>query len=132
VAKQYQELIAWQMAEAFKEEVTKLVLGSSAIRGNLAYRNQLLSAAQSIAANIAEGFLRNSPGDFKRFLNIALGSLGEAEVRLRDGIRLSYFNSVDCELAFRYGRRCAVASTRLRGKQDEFIRQAKTSKPPRT
>ena len=68
-----------------------------------------------------EGFLRNSPGDFRRFLAIALASLGEAEVRVRDGIRLGYFPPDACTQAFRHGRRCAVAASRLRKAQLPFM-----------
>jgi len=111
--RRYQDLIAWQMAEAFKTEVLRIVTASPRACADLRYKDQLFSAAQSVSANIAEGFVRGSPGDFRRFLRISLGSLGEAEVRLRDGIALSYFPDRDCELAFQYGRRCAVASTKL-------------------
>ncbi len=121
-ASKYQELIAWQRAEAFKEIVVTLLEASPAARNDWPYRNQLLQATQSVAANIAEGFLRDSPGDFRRHLAFALGSLGEAEVRLRDGIRLGYFQADDCAEAFRNGRRCAVASRRLRASQLAFMK----------
>jgi four helix bundle protein len=103
--RRYQDLIAWQMAEAFKNEVFRIVLASPRACADRRYKDQLLAAAESVSANVAEGFVRGSPGDFRRFLRIALGSLVEAEVRLRDGIALSYFGDRDCELAFRYARR---------------------------
>jgi len=113
VARRYQDLIAWQLAEAFKGEVFRLVNQSKQTL-DLRYRSQLLDAASSVAANIVEGFLRYSPGDFARYLAISLGSLGEAEIRLRDGIRLGSFSEADCSLAFQFGRRCAVATLRLK------------------
>ena len=129
--RRYQDLIAWQMAEAFKSEVFKLVLGSRGASADLRDRSQLLAAAQSVTANIAEGFLRNSPAEFRRFLGIGLGSLGEAEDRLRDGILLGDFAPENCEEAFRFARRCAMACVRLREAQLAFI-APKPRKPPRT
>jgi four helix bundle protein len=127
--RRYQELIAWQMAEAFKKEVVALVRASPGATADLRYKGQLLAAAQSVTANIAEGFLRDSPGDFRRFLAMALGSLGEAEGRLSDGVQLGYFTQRNCDAAFRYGRRCAVACSRLKKAQLAFMRPRT---PPRT
>jgi len=39
--------------------------------------NQLIGAAYSVHANIAEGYCRNSLADYLHFLNIAQSSLGE-------------------------------------------------------
>jgi hypothetical protein len=64
-----------------------------------------------------EGFLRFSVGDFKRFLDYSLGSLGEAEGRLEDGIQLGYFDRGSCENAFRFAKRCLAATIRLKRSQ---------------
>ena len=121
MARRYQELIAWQLADAFKNEITALIKNTPRAWDDRAYRSQLLGAAQSVPVNIAEGFLRKSPGDFRRFLSISLGSLGEAESRLRDGIGLGYFSEHQCAEIFRLGRRCAMACVGLRKAQESFL-----------
>lgn len=116
-ARHYKELIAWQLAEQFKNEVYGVLQASTRASQDQPYAQQLTGAASSVTSNIAEGFLRFAPGDFKRFLDYALGSLGEAEGRLADGIQLGYFEAVSCEKAFRFAKRCLVATVRLKQSQ---------------
>jgi four helix bundle protein len=93
-ARHYKELIAWQLAQQFKTEVFALVQTSQRASNDRPYAEQLTGAASSVAHNIAEGFLRFGPREFRRFLDYALGSLGEAEGRLEGGIQLGYFDRV--------------------------------------
>jgi four helix bundle protein len=118
-ARHYKELIAWQLAEQFKTEVFALVRASQRASDDRAYAQQLTGAASSVTHNIAEGFLRFGGGEFRRFLDYALGSLGEAEGRLADGIQLGYFDAVACETAFRFAKRCLVATVRLKRSQQD-------------
>ncbi len=55
--------------------------------------SQLRRAAISVASNIVEGCARNSQADFRRFLDIAFGSLRETEYQLTIASRLNYLSN---------------------------------------
>jgi four helix bundle protein len=116
----HRDLIAWQLADQFKSEVIRLVKSNPAAWGDLRYRSQLVASSTSVTANLVEGFRRYSSGEFPRFIDYSLASLGEAEQRLRDGIELGYFKGKDCEAAFLLARRCLTASIRLKQSQRRF------------
>jgi four helix bundle protein len=114
----HRDLICWQLAEAFKKEVFRLVRSSRAIQRESKYRSQLIESASSVSKNIVEGFRRFKRGYIKEFFSYALASLHEAEARLRDGIELGYFDAKDCQEALRYAKRCTVATVRFKRSQD--------------
>ncbi len=115
--RRYQDFIAWQLGEAFRLDVYRLVLGSEQAAQDLRYRGQILDAADGIGANIAEGFLRYSRPDFCRFLDYAIASLGEAERRLVNGIDRQYFDRASCSEALRLARRATKAMINLKRSQ---------------
>lgn len=76
--KSFRELIVWQRAV----ELSKLTYPIVKTIPEYSYRDQINRAILSISNNIAEGFGRNSKREFKRFLNIALGSTYEVHSML--------------------------------------------------
>ena len=130
--RRYKDFDAWQLAEAFKKEVFRLVRHSPGASRNFKYRDQLREAAGGISKHIAEGYLRCAPLDFAHFLDYALGSLAEAEERLGDGVELEYFSEPDCREAFRFAKRCTVATGRLKQSQLRYAEQLRLQKrlPP--
>src|SRR3989338_7902174 len=56
--------------------------------------SQMIRAANSIHANIAEGFTK-TPNDFKRFLGIAIGSCNELMSHIIDAHRIQLIGEKD-------------------------------------
>ncbi len=87
--KTYRDLIVWQKSMDLvlmvyeitnqfpREEVYNLT-------------SQIRRSAVSIPRNIAEGYGRNSSGDYVRFLQIASGSLYEFQTQLEISFRLDF------------------------------------------
>jgi four helix bundle protein len=112
-ARKIDDLVAWQLAQAFKVEVYRLVNNSPGARADVRFTGQIRDAAASVGMNVAEGFYRFGAAEFRRFLSIALASLGEAVLWIRDGIDRGHFDEASCELAFNLSKRCRIATLRL-------------------
>ena len=63
-------------------------------------KSQLSRAEISVPSNIAEGCSRNSEVEFKRFLEIALGSLFEVETQLIISEELKFLDSDELKSIF--------------------------------
>jgi len=55
---------------------------NTALSRDFGLRNQLQRSAVSVMANIAEGFERKNPNEFRHFLRIARGSCAEVQSHL--------------------------------------------------
>jgi four helix bundle protein len=89
--KSYRELIIWQKSIQIVTNIYKLTRNfpKKKLFGLI---SQMRMCTISIPSNIAEGFGRNSQGDFKRFLNIALGSTYELKTQIEISLNLEYLN----------------------------------------
>jgi four helix bundle protein len=129
-AKCLDELVAYQFAVEFKDEVFKLLNASQAAQRDHRFFSQLSKAASGVTGSIAEGFHRFLPGEFAQFLRYALASLAEAEIRINDGIALKYFAATDCTMAFTWARRCRGATRNLHASQRRTIAKRNQTSPP--
>src|SRR5256885_9168487 len=75
----YMNLIVWQKAI----DLFELALRVSFVEGKIDFklRSQLVDAAQSVSANISEGYGRRSVNEYIQFLYYALGSMAETMTR---------------------------------------------------
>ncbi len=82
--------------------------------------DQVRRAAQSVTANIAEGFEREGNREFVQFLSIAKGSVGELKDELYTALDEGYLSQSDFEATYAI----AEDTTRLIGGLIGYLRRA--------
>lgn len=90
----FEDLIAWQKARV----LTKAIYQATRLdpfAKDFGLASQIQRAAVSIMSNIAEGFDRDSPGDFHRFLGIAKGSSSEVISQLFVALDNGYLSQAE-------------------------------------
>lgn len=87
--KTFRDLDIWKKGIELVKEVYEMAekFPDSELYGLI---SQVKRSAVSIPSNVAEGFRRRHPKEFKRFLNIALGSLAELETQIVIAGELNY------------------------------------------
>lgn len=90
----FRDLIVWQKAMTLVTDVYRL---SKSFPKDEVYglTSQLRRCAVSVPSNIAEGYARNSNGDYTRFLRVASGSLYEMETQIEVARNLGYLSEED-------------------------------------
>lgn len=91
----YKNLLAWQAADDLSAQVNDLSVDFPSRYWKLS--SQMLGSASSAKANIAEGYCRNSLGDYIRFCEIARGSLGELGSQIQDCERWGLISDNDLD-----------------------------------
>jgi len=88
----FKKLRVWHLAQELSLEVIE-ALSKPAVRRVPGLRNQAVRAANSVAANLAEGCTRPSRIEFLRFVGIAIGSANELEAHLALARRTSILSA---------------------------------------
>ena len=124
VVYRYEDLDVWKAARSFCSEVYSLHRNTSVGR-DYALWNQLNSAAISVVANIAEGFVRHHDKEFAYFVHVAAGSNAEARALLYLAIDRGHLNTSASESLIQatnsIGRMLRALEASLRTK-DEGLR----------
>lgn len=77
----FEQLIAWQKARSLAGVIYKKTADGQFSR-DFGLRDQIRRAAVSVASNVAEGFERGSPAEFRQFLTVAKASCAELRTQL--------------------------------------------------
>jgi four helix bundle protein len=109
MAKKLDELPLYTRVTEFGVAVNE-ILDSPGLRKDWNLRRQLSEAADSIAANIEEGFEQGTDRAFARYVTVAKGSLGEVIGHLKRAQREGHLRAAEVEVllskAQELGRMC--------------------------
>ena len=97
-AASFRELDVWMVAMNLVMDVYALT-ASFPRDERFGLTAQIRRAAVSIPANIAEGKARFGPGEYRRFVSIALGSVAELQTELEIAERLGFVTMAALEPA---------------------------------
>jgi four helix bundle protein len=122
VIRDYQDLVAWQLADELKQKVYELIETSSA-RTDFRFRDQMMASAASAPANIAEGFAYYRHPEFARHVRIARAEITETLHHLGDGVQRGHWNAERALASEQLARRARGAATGL-------LRHLMTTKAP--
>jgi len=93
----FEEIVAWQKARELTASIYFLIRGN-ALAKDFALKDQMIRAAISIMANIAEGFERGKLTEFHQFLSIAKASCAELRSHLYVALDAGYLSIEQFEL----------------------------------
>ena len=90
----HKKLDAWKLSMDMVEKIYKISSGfpNSELYG---LTSQIRRSAVSVPSNIAEGAARDSNKEYRRFLNISIGSLSELETQTLIAERLNYISEAN-------------------------------------
>lgn len=95
----FEDVIVWQKSQDWAVSIYAMFKSNK----DFGYRNQICNAVVSVSNNIAEGFDRGTNREFKRFLDISMGSCSEVKSMLYLGERLSYINKEELRINLAMG-----------------------------
>ena len=87
--KSYRDLEVWQRSMRLAKRVYQATQKFPSDE-RFGLTNQLRRASVSVPSNLAEGHARFGPGEFSRFISIAMGSVAEIETQILLSTDLGY------------------------------------------
>jgi four helix bundle protein len=129
-AKNYQELVCWQLARDLRVRVRAITEYPAAAK-DFGFCDDIRRSARSSPANIAEGYRRRRPKQFAQFLNVALASIDETENHLGEALEARYIDSAEHNELVALAKRARIASQRLLAYLERCSQRPERPKPPR-
>jgi four helix bundle protein len=114
--KNFKKLTVWQKSMVLVKDLY-IIAKQLPVDERYGLRSQVTRAAISIPSNIAEGCSRHSEKDFRRFLEIALGSSFELETQL---LIMQKLKLVESELEMIIDQTCEIQKM-LQGLMNKLI-----------
>ena len=94
----FEDIVAWQKARELTAQVYRLSQQRERLRKDFGLRDQMLRAAISMMANIAEGFERGRLSEFHQFLSVSKASCAELRSHLYVALDAGYLNAEEFEV----------------------------------
>jgi len=110
-ARRFEDLIAWQRAEALKDRVLEL-LERDRVKKDRAFCDDISRSSRSAPANIAEGFGWYEPKPNARHVSIAKASLEETKNHIGEGFKRRHFDASERDELLNLHKRAIVATRR--------------------
>ena len=126
--KNYRDLDVWKLSKEWAKEIYGITQHYP-VDERFGLTQQTWRAAVSVMSNIAEGSCRRSKQEFMRFINIASGSLCEAESQLLLSADLNYIDTMtldktlmhsDCMSKVLYALHKSLSSTEYQVPSTEY------------
>ena len=94
----FEDIVAWQKARELTAQVYRLSQQQERLRKDFGLRDQMLRAAISMMANIAEGFERGRLSEFHQFLSVSKASCAELRSHLYVALDAGYLDAEEFEV----------------------------------
>jgi len=103
----FEDLDCWKEARQLTRQVYEAVHQNPKWQMDVRLCSQIQSAAGSVMANIAEGFVRRSNKEFMQFLFIAMSSAAEVQSHLYIAVDQGYVSKETFESIYKQGDKTA-------------------------
>jgi four helix bundle protein len=122
MSESFRDLLVWQRAIQMSLAIYRFTTGFPK-EELFGLTGQIRRAGVSVASNIAEGYGRNSTGEYKHFLGMARGSNSEVETQLVIAKELGYGNPQALkeaeDLCTEVGKMLRAILSKLEGKNSQ-------------